>query len=157
MTEAENAENWSSVNDLLDFAIDKEQEAAEFYADLAQNAENVAMRSVFEEFAGMEKGHKAKLQKVKGGGDLVPSAKKVLDLKIADYLVDIEPTPGMSYQQALTIAMKREQASYNLYSDLAAATEDKDVREIMLALVQEEAKHKLRFETEYDEYVLNQN
>jgi len=157
MTESGNAESWSSVGDLLDFAIDKEQEAVEFYTELAQNEGSGAMRSVFEEFAGMEKGHKAKLQKVKSGGGLEPSVKKVLDLRIADYLVDVEPTPGMSYQQALIIAMKREQASHNLYSDLAAATENKDVHHTMLALADEEAKHKLRFETEYDDHVLKEN
>ena len=43
------------------------------------------------------------------------------------------------------------------YSDLAAATEDDSVRTTLLALAQEEAKHKLRFEIEYDEHVLTEN
>lgn len=63
----------------------------------------------------------------------------------------------MNYQEALIVAMKREQASHNLYADLAAATDEKGVRDLMLALAQEEARHKLRFETEYDEYILKED
>ena len=157
MTERETADYWDSVNDVLDFAIDKEQEAADFYAYLAQMVENPAMTSVFEELTRVETGHKVKLQNIKSSGGLEAAVEKVLDLKIADYLVDVEPAPDMDYQQALIIAMKREQASHNLYTDLAAATEEKGVRDIMLSLAEEEARHKLRFETEYDEYVLKQN
>ena len=150
-------ENWGTVDDLLAFAIDKEQEAVDFYTDLAGRTDRPGMKPVFEEFAAMEKGHKTKLENVKSSGSLTPSSAKVLDLKIADYLVDIEPGPNLDYQQILIIAMKREQAAQNLYADLAAATEDPDIRDLMLALSQEEAQHKLRFETEYDDFVLKDN
>ena len=148
---------WDSVDNLLEFAIDKEQEAVDFYTDLAQRTDRAAMKSVFEEFAAMEQGHKTKLEKVKTSGGLTASATKVLDLKIANYLVEIEPGPELDYQQILIVAMKREQAAQNLYADLAAATDDPDIKQLMLTLSQEEAKHKLRFETEYDDYVLKDN
>ena len=148
---------WESVDDLLGFAIDKEQEAIEFYADLAEKTDRTAMKSVFQEFAAMEQGHKTKLEKVRSAGSLTPSSAKIPDLKISDYLVDIEPSPDLDYQQILTLAMKREQSAQNLYGDLAAATEDPAIRDLMLALSQEEAQHKLRFETEYDDFVLKDN
>ncbi len=153
----DNGSQWGSINDVLEFAIDKEQEAVDFYGALAESVENQAMRAVFTECAAMEEGHKIKLEKVRIRGDLTPSSGEVLDLKIADYLVDVVPTPDMDYQQSLIIAMKREQAACNLYNDLAAAVENRDVRDIMLGLAQEEAKHKLRFETEYDDCVLLDN
>ena len=53
--------------------------------------------------------------------------------------------------------MKQEKAAFKLYSDLAEAAEDEGVRNTFLALAQEEAKHKLRFETEYDEHILSGN
>ena len=150
-------ENWGSVADMLDFAIDKEQEAVEFYTDLADRTDRPEMESVFKEFAAMEQGHKSKLEHVKTSGGLTPSSAKVLDLKMADYLVDIEPGPDLDYQQILVIAMKREQAAQNLYADLAAAAENTDIRELLQALSQEEAQHKLRFETEYDDFVMKDN
>ena len=53
--------------------------------------------------------------------------------------------------------MKKEKAAFRLYSDLAAKTDDANRKETMLGLAQEEAKHKLRFEVEYDEFVLTEN
>ena len=149
--------DWNSADDILAFAIQKEQEAVEFYSDLAEHAERPEMCSVFREFADMERGHKMKLEGVKSRGGIELSAGKVQDLKIADYLVDVEPSPSMTYQQVLTVAMKREASAHKLYNDLAAATEEVEVRVMMLALAQDEARHKLRFETEYDEYVLKDN
>ena len=49
---------------------------------------------------------------------------KVLDLKIGDYLVDVEPTDHMDYQQALVVAMKKEKKAFKMYIDLAGATDD---------------------------------
>jgi len=153
----EKMSQWSSVDEVLDFAIEREGEAEEFYTALASRFDLPAMRAVFEEFAREEAGHKAKLQGVKGGGCLAPSQGKILDLQIGDYLVDVEPGAGLNYQEALILAMKREKASFRLYTDLAAATDAPAARDLLLALAQEEAKHKLRFEIEYDDQVLSEN
>ena len=75
------------------------------------------------------------------------------DLKMADYLVDVAPRPQMSLAEILILAMKREKAAFSLYTRLASMISDPDVRKLFLALAQEEAKHKLRFEIEYDEYL----
>ena len=115
------------------------------------------MRGVFEDFAREERGHKAKLLGVKKSGNAQPATGSVLDLKIGDYLVESKPSADMDYQQALILAMKQEKAAFKLYSDLAAATDDSDLRNLLLSLAQEEAKHKLRFEVEYDDYILTEN
>ena len=148
---------FGSADEVLDFAIEKEQEASEFYGDLAGRMKNPAMKKVFEGFAREEMGHKAKLTKVKEGKRLVQSEAKVMDLKIADYLVDVEPQPEMEYQDALILAMKKEKAAFRLYSDLATAAGDGELQDLFLSLAQEEAKHKLRFELEYDDNVLRWN
>lgn len=142
--------HWDSVDEILDFAIKREEEAAAFYTNLAGRVEKPWMQSIFEEFAAEEQKHRAKLLVVKSGATFQPSEERVLDLKIADYLVSVTPTDDMSYQDALVVAMKKEKAAFRLYNDLAASTEDEGVRSTFLALAQEEAKHKLRFEVEYD-------
>ena len=125
--------------------------------DALTEAEAEGMRAAFEEFAREEQGHKEKLENVRLSGTLVAAGEKVTDLQVADYLVDVVPTDGMGYQQALILAMKQEKAAFKLYSDLAATTDDPDLRSLFEALAQEEAKHKLRFEIEYDDYVLREN
>jgi len=147
----------SSVDGILDFAIEREEESAQFYTNLAAKVENAVMCKVFQDFAREEKGHKAKLQAIKQGKLLLPAARKVADLKIADYVVDVAPSTEMTYQQALILAMKKEKASFLLYTQLAETTNDENLRATFSALAQEEAKHKLRFEIEYDEHVLTEN
>jgi rubrerythrin len=141
---------------VLDFAIDKEIEANQFYLGLAKQMKNPVIQKVFEAFAKEELGHKAKLQAIKQGEE-IPPAKNIMDLKIADYTVDVEPAPDMSYQDALILAMKQEKAAYRLYLDLAEQVVNNDQKELFLSLAQEEAKHKLRFEIEYDDVMLTEN
>ncbi len=152
-----NAGEFSSVEEILDYAMEREQESHDFYSGLADKMNKPHMRTVFEQFAKEELGHKAKLQRVKDGKKLIPSKGRVMDLKMADYLVAGETSSDMDYQQALIIAMKKEKAAFRLYSDLALKVEDESVSELFLGLAQEEAKHKLRFELEYDDVILTQN
>jgi len=149
--------NWKTVDEILDFAIKGEEEAAAFYKDMAGRVDKDWMKKAFLSFAKEEEGHKAKLQAIKAGKKLFPAQKTVLDLKIGDYLVDAEIKPEMDYQDALIVAMKKEKAAFKLYSDLAQSTTDEDLRNTFLALAHEEANHKLRFEVEYDEFVLREN
>jgi len=149
--------NFGNVDEVLDFAIKGEEEAHKFYMGLARNAEQGAMRKVFEDFAREELGHKKKLLGIKTGTMERSEGKEVTDLKIGDYLVDIEPHPGMDYQEALIVAMKKEKAAFKLYTDLAAVVDNESLSALFLELAQEEAKHKLRFEIEYDEQILTDN
>lgn len=149
--------NFASVEAALDFAIGKEIDARDFYTDLAGRMDRDDMKAVFLEFAREEDGHRAKLEAVKKGQHLKPAERKIQDLKIGDYLIDVEPHDNMTYQEALILAMKAEKAAYKLYSDLAAQSADTTLQELFLGLAQEEAKHKLRFERDYDENILTEN
>ncbi|MHC4622377.1 MAG: ferritin family protein [Planctomycetota bacterium] len=144
---------FGSVDEILDFAIARENEAKDFYARLAERMDSPAMREVFEEFAVEELGHKMKLEAVRAG-EAELNKEEVQSLEIADYVVGGELRSDMSYADALVVAMKKEKASYRLYVDLAAAAEAEELTDMFLALAQEEAKHKLRFEIEYDDLVL---
>ncbi|UCE60265.1 MAG: ferritin family protein [Phycisphaerales bacterium] len=146
-----------SVEEILDFAIVQEEKAAQFYTELAENMAHKHMKEALLGFANEEKGHKAKLLRVKEGEQMLPAEKKVLDLKVGDYLEDATPSSNIDYRDALILAMKAEKAAFRLYSDLASATDDPNLRSVLLGLAQEEAKHKLRFELEYDAEFLKEN
>jgi rubrerythrin len=149
---------FKSVEEILDFAINDEQRAADLYADLAGRSNNKEMKKVFEQFSREELGHRKKLENIKSGGKILLSDEKITDLKIGDYLVDVNTSrDDLNYQDSLIVAMKEEKAAFKLYSDLAARTDDVSTREIFLSLAQEEAKHKLRFEIEYDDNILREN
>ncbi|MHC4265548.1 MAG: ferritin family protein [Planctomycetota bacterium] len=148
---------FDSIEAILDFAISEEKGAQEFYLQLAQKVDNPAVKKALEDFAKEEAAHQAKLEKIKAGGKLLQTSNQVSDLKIADYLVDVAPSADMDYQSVLTIAMKKEKAAFKLYTELAAQTTDSEIKEVFLSLAQEEAKHKLRFEMEYDEVILKED
>ncbi len=148
---------FNSINDILDFAMNEEQKAVDFYTSLATQARTADMRQVFESFAKEEISHKARLAKIKEEGSYITPKENIADLKIADYMVSAEVTPGISYQDALLVAMKKEKAAFKLYMALSDRAPNTTMKEVFLSLAQEESKHKLRFELEYDEYVLREN
>ncbi len=152
-------QKFSSADDTLDFAIEQEIAAQNFYHNLAANSDIPEMKQVFEDFAKEEKGHQAKLESIKSKGSLAAATNPsdVQDLGLSDYLVDAEPTPDMEYKDALILAMQKEKAAYRLYTDLAELSNSKDIKDTFLFLAQEEAKHKLRFEIEYDGIVLHED
>ncbi|HPD66065.1 MAG TPA: ferritin family protein [Bacteroidia bacterium] len=150
-------QEFNSINEILDFAIQNEQNAVDFYNDLAKTAHSDDMKQIFMQFAREEMGHKAKLLKIKEEGIMSISAEKVLNLKISDYVVRSEASENMTYEQALVLAMKREKAAFRLYTKMAEKTDNQELRAIFESLALEESRHKLRFEIEYDEYVLREN
>ena len=147
----------NTVDEVLDYAIDQEQQAADFYASLAARAEKAGMKKMLLEFAEEEKRHKERLLAVKTGERKLTPGKEVLDLKVSDYLVEVDAGDNISFQDALIVAMKRERAAFKLYSDMAEKVSDTNLKQVFIGLAKEESKHKLYFETEYEERVLRHN
>ena len=112
------------------------------------------MREAFLHFAKEEEGHKARLIKIKEGEIPAVIEEKVANLGIAETMDEPEDRANMTYQEALLFAMKAEKAAFVLYTKLAEATSDAGLQRVFRGLAQEEAKHKLRFEIEYDDHVL---
>lgn len=146
--------DFSSIDEVLDFAIGKEEEAAELYTSMAEQMDRPGMRGTLLELAAEEKRHKERLLKVKAGELPAVSVDKVQDLKITEQLAAPKVSAKMTYQEALVFAMKAEKAAFKLYSDLAASADDPATADVFRSLAQEEAKHKLNLEIEYDEHVL---
>ncbi len=148
---------FESIDEVLDFAMKSEQDAVDFYTSLASKMQNEEMREVFLQFAQEEVGHKARLQRIKDEKLFDMEMDKVNDLRISDYVVSAKATADMEYSDALVLAMKREKAAFKLYTKLAERTKNKELKTVFQALAIEESKHKLRFELEYDDYVMREN
>lgn len=148
----------STYNEIIAFAIDKEQEAFELYSGLADRAQSPSGKILFKELADMEKGHKTKLEKLDMSYFTSQKIKPPEDLKISDYLVDVEMTPDAAYQDIVLFAAKREKAAFDLYTDLARIYATiPAIKKIFDVLAQEEAYHKLKLEREYDEVVYKED
>jgi rubrerythrin len=148
---------FESIEDILDYAIAREEAAESLYTELADRVARPGMREAFLHFAAEERGHKERLLKIKAGELPSVTEEQVKDLRISDHLVEPEPTANMTYQEALLFAMKSEKAAFIMYTKLAELAGDPSFSRIFRSLAQEEAKHKLRFEIEYDDHVLEGN
>jgi len=133
-----------SVDEILEYAIAREVEANQLYTYMEKRMENPEMSKVCEEFAKEELEHKAKLEL-----EVMKRGQVVSDFDISDYMMDVGNEIDMDYEELLVFAIKKEEISVSLYTDLAAVVKDKESRETLLSLAQEETEHKLRFETEY--------
>ena len=149
--------NFNSSEEILDYAISREQDAYDFYMKWSKEMKNPAMGQFFVELAEEEGRHKAKLEEVKAGKNMVHADAKVQNLNIAEFTAEVHVDDDLDYQSALILAMKREKAAFKLYNFLADVAEDEGMKTLFKGLAQEEAKHKLRLEVEYDDNILTEN
>jgi len=141
---------FDSDEEILELAIAREEDANQFYIVLAAQVKNAEMRKVFEDLAEEELEHKAKLElEVIKTGRVVTATEKP-ELETKGDTETVGPEVDMDYKDMLIMAMQKEEASFRLYVDLAGRVINEDAHDTLLALAEEEVKHKLRFETEYD-------
>ncbi len=145
---------FNSIKEIIEFAIKKEEEAYNIYNTLKEKTKDKYLKKIFEELREEELKHKQKLIDFKEGKIiLTPKSEKVPDLKISDTLLDVELKEDIDFQDALIFAMKREKLAFRLYTEIAEKTDNENARDLLNSLAKEEAKHKLRLETIYDDYI----
>ncbi|MBU0986199.1 MAG: ferritin family protein [Proteobacteria bacterium] len=148
---------FENLKAIIDFAIEKEKEAADFYDEVSEKEPFSGSKKMLKEFADEERKHQAMLEKFmeKGVDQSVVEYKLkwIQDIKRSDYVVDMEYKEGMGYTELLMLAMKREEKALKLYNELEKEVEDAEGKKLFQVLAQEEAKHKLFLETTYDDYM----
>jgi rubrerythrin len=145
--------DFENFEKILEFAIEKEQEAVRFYEELSSQEAYAAGKERFLEFAAEERKHEEMLRNFTKENLENFEAAPVPDLKRSDYAVDFNYSPGLPYSDVLILAAKREEKALALYSALAEKAEMEEQRKIFEFLAREEAKHKLALETILDDYM----
>jgi rubrerythrin len=143
-----------SFDDIVNFAIKKEESAMDFYRQCAQRAKNPGIKDFFEEMVDEERKHRDMLKDLNPYGLEAFKLEKVEDLKISDYLLDVPFREDLTYQEALTLAMKKEEKSHAFYEAWKGKCLHEKTAKIFEILAQEETKHKRKLETLYDEEIL---
>ena len=137
-------------HELFELAIHRELQANQFYLALAEYVENPQTRQILEELAEEELEHKARIElEVMKTGRVVEQPRQPEDRHIFDSLIDA-PTLELDYKSVFEMAIEKEDASFRLYVDLLRHAKDNDSREVLLALAQEELKHKFRLQNIYE-------
>ena len=148
---------FQSIQDILDFAISKENEAAAFYTEAGKEESMSGAKEMLKEFAQEERKHQTLLEEFKKKGFASGLSeykfKWITDIKRSNYVVDMEYRKGMAYNELLMLAMKREEKALALYNEMLAKADTAEGKNLFKVLCQEEAKHKLALETMYDDYM----
>jgi len=141
--------------EIIKFAIEKEIGAFNFYTRASQVAKYSGAKELFIDFAKEEDKHRKLLEDITT--EKIAQLKierTVPDLKISDYMVDVELRSDLSYADILRMAMKMEERSLKLYTGLKETAKDKEMNKLFEFLAQQEAKHKYSLEKKYDEDIL---
>ena len=150
--------SFTSFEEIVLFAMDKEKEAVDFYSGLAKNAVFSGARETLEGFAGEEQNHYDMLENLGKAENKLADYKFewIPDIKRSNYLADVDDPKDMDYADLLRLAMKREEKALKLYNELLEKADKEEFKNVFKMLCQEEAKHKLALETLYDDYMAEQ-
>ncbi len=148
---------FKKLQDIIDFAIEREKEAAAFYETAARETSMSGVKDMLLEFAEQERKHQSMLENMESAGVQESVSeyplKWIKDIKRSDYMVELNYEPGMAYNEILAIGMKREEKALALYNELLKEAQTDEQKKLFQILCQEEAKHKLFLETKYDDYM----
>ena len=157
MADRKKNRSFASVDEILEFAIEMEDASFRFYTDWAHRVENEAISTVFTEFAGEELKHRKLIEDVRAGEKELKTGRDVTDLKLADHYLKPAPAAGMSYQEALLVAIEREVAAIEMYGHLTSVCQAESLCAVFEALAEEEQGHKLKLETIYDDSFMRED
>jgi rubrerythrin len=139
------------VSEIIDMAIQREEEAYAFYMDVYAKVTESTVKDTLEFIAAEEKRHREFLVKYRDGGFGVDSLRMndPVDYKIAQHLEEPEVKTDMRSEDIYLVAAHRENRSYHFYSDLANLHTSGDLHELLLKIASEELRHKEKMEYLY--------
>ena len=139
------------LSEVIDLAIQREEEAYEFYKDILIKLEDTTIKDTIEFVANEEKKHKAFLVNYRKGDYGLDALRMtaVVDYKISEYLEEPEITKETKREDVYLIAAHRELRSHRFYTELANMHDANNVKEMLLKMANEELKHKEKMEYLY--------
>ncbi len=143
---------FTSLNDVLTFAIRREHDAQELYLMFREMVKDPGAKALLEDLANQELGHKNLLEHAlkKGNVELIEGKQAVKDLHLSDFMVTEDIGPDSAPQNVMMFAMKKEQEAYNMYQMLLGNYEGTEIEDLFSKLAQQELHHKENYGAEYN-------
>ena len=130
-------------------AINNEVEAYTFYHTISEKIKDANLKTLFGELAGEEKEHREYLQKLLSRDITSLGFSTTKDYKVGDSIPTPPLTPDMKPVDGLVVAIKKELAAMQMYTQLANASDDAEVKKLFTELAAMERGHKARLEDIY--------
>ena len=144
--------NFKSVAEILRFALSKEKASLQFYIDVASRVTNVATKCMFEAIEKEEQKHieAIELELMKLGVTVYPEKDmRESDFEWSESLEIDQGDENMDYRDAIYVAIQKEKAAFQLYTQVLGMVQEPEYRKIFMELAQEEMRHLMQFEREY--------
>jgi rubrerythrin len=148
---------FNNFDEVIKFAIAREEDAAEAYGSMSQKAESPGLKELLLELQEEEINHKKLLVDMTPERIAALKPDRVIDLKISDYLVEEPADSEMNFQDLLIFAAKKEQKAVELYTYLKDSTDDPDLQKLFDFMTEQEKMHKYKLEVKYEEHVLEED
>lgn len=145
---------FKSIEEILHFALAKEQSSQQFYLDLSQAVSSPVAQGVFTALANEESRHieSVETELFKMGYTLRKETAQPRETEPSGRLTLDDEAKQMTFLDALRLAMEKERAAFRLFAELMAVTEEPEAREVLAELAEEEVRHLLRLEKEYESF-----
>ncbi|MBD3285723.1 hypothetical protein GF359_04630 [candidate division WOR-3 bacterium] len=132
---------FKTLYDVLSFASEKEQSAYEYYTELAGKMQNPQTRRLFENIAIQELNHKRQIDIIRRTTKSASRQIK-LDSEMLPKSARPKRKAELPIQNAIMLAIGREESAYKLYINLSETVDDPEIRQILITLAEQEADHR---------------
>ncbi|MHC5157697.1 MAG: ferritin-like domain-containing protein [Planctomycetota bacterium] len=144
---------FETIQDILEFAISKEQASVQFYKDLASQMSDQATRALFETLVRNEQTHIQVLQLEinKLGYTVKPEEQAPASVYLWEERLELDDEArDMDFVDALVLGIQKERAAFRLYAQILGSTENEQFAKTLMELAEEEMRHVLQLEREYE-------
>lgn len=146
----------TNFTEIIQFAINCEIEAENFYQEVAAKTTKEAIRELFVGFAAEEKHHQQMLNEVLNNKETLLQFKQVSDYKISETVGQAGLTDEMTMADVFSIAMKNEEEAMKMYQKLANDSTSEEAKRLFESLAVMEQGHKVKMESYYTDVAYNE-
>ncbi len=142
---------------VIDRAIGMEEEARMMYEIYGEKVDNAQARSLLEELAKEELGHKLALEKIDPDNPVTFKTAELSSREIGEIFDRPQITKEATIEEVLRYAISEETEAFNFYNSLAAYVGDQEFLNLLKKLASEEKRHKQKLEQIYDDMFRPEN
>lgn len=141
---------------IIEFAVNNEVEAYEFYRDAAIKVKDHHLKKTFEELAEEELNHKKFLEDFLKSGAKEIRIDETSDYKLAETIDKPKLTVEIQFTDAIALAIKNEEEAMDMYKNLSEISLDDEQKKLFIGLMKMEQMHKTRLEDVYVNIAYNE-
>lgn len=137
------------LKNIIEFAVEKEFEAYEFYRDAQNKVTSESLRELFKELSEEELDHRDFLKNFLKSNMEEIKLDEFSDFKISETIDKPVLSIEMDFSDAIALAIKNEEEAMNMYKSLAKTCLNEKEKNLFLSLMNMEQMHKARLEEVY--------